>query len=82
MAASSTPLTFVLPHTASERASDPSAYLGVLSLEESVETLGKYRLLRRVAVGGMAEIFLAEQPGPSGFFPTCRHQTHPTSPRR
>ncbi len=67
MAASSTPLTFVLPHTASERASDPSAYLGVLSLEESVETLGKYRLLRRVAVGGMAEIFLAEQPGPSGF---------------
>ncbi|MCB9640688.1 MAG: protein kinase [Myxococcales bacterium] len=32
-----------------------------------METLGKYRLIRRVAVGGMAEIFLAEQPGPAGF---------------
>jgi len=32
-----------------------------------VETLGRYRLIRRVAVGGMAEIFLAEQPGASGL---------------
>ena len=32
-----------------------------------METLGKYKLLRRIAVGGMAEIFLAEYPGPAGF---------------
>ena len=31
-----------------------------------METLGKYHLLRRIAVGGMAEIFLAEQPGFGG----------------
>ncbi len=30
-------------------------------------TLGKYELLERVALGGMAEIFLAKQAGPAGF---------------
>ena len=28
---------------------------------------GKYKLLRRIAQGGMAELFLAEQAGPNGF---------------
>jgi serine/threonine-protein kinase len=32
-----------------------------------VETLGQYQLLQRIAIGGMAEIFLAEKPGPAGF---------------
>jgi serine/threonine-protein kinase len=31
------------------------------------ETLGKYRLIRHLATGGMAEIYLAEQVGPEGF---------------
>lgn len=31
------------------------------------EKLGKYRLVRRLAQGGMAEIFLAKQEGPGGF---------------
>jgi len=29
--------------------------------------LGKYELVARIATGGMAEIFLAHQPGPAGF---------------
>lgn len=32
-----------------------------------MEYLGRYKLLERIAIGGMAEIFLAEQPGPAGF---------------
>ncbi|TNE45158.1 MAG: serine/threonine protein kinase [Deltaproteobacteria bacterium] len=32
-----------------------------------METLGQYKLLQRIAIGGMAEIFLAEKPGPAGF---------------
>lgn len=32
---------------------------------------GKYRLLRKIAVGGMAEIFLASIEGPDGFSKTC-----------
>lgn len=31
------------------------------------ETLGKYTLVRHIATGGMAEIWLAEQSGPGGF---------------
>lgn len=31
------------------------------------QTLGKYRLVRHLATGGMAEIYLAEQAGPEGF---------------
>src|SRR5690349_13501778 len=31
------------------------------------EMLGRYRLLRRLAQGGMAEIFAARQIGPEGF---------------
>lgn len=34
---------------------------------ESVETRREYRLERRIAVGGMAEVFLARLEGPSGF---------------
>jgi serine/threonine protein kinase/pimeloyl-ACP methyl ester carboxylesterase len=30
-------------------------------------TLGKYRLVRRLAVGGMAEVYLAKVAGPGGF---------------
>ncbi|MBA2663987.1 MAG: serine/threonine protein kinase [Bradymonadaceae bacterium] len=33
----------------------------------NVETLGKYTLVRHIATGGMAEIWLAEQKGPGGF---------------
>jgi eukaryotic-like serine/threonine-protein kinase len=32
-----------------------------------VEPFGRYQLLRRLATGGMAEIFLARQVGPEGF---------------
>jgi serine/threonine protein kinase len=30
-------------------------------------TVGGYQLVRRIAVGGMAEVFLARKPGPEGF---------------
>src|SRR4051812_29192575 len=30
-------------------------------------TVGGYELVRRIAVGGMAEVFLARKPGPEGF---------------
>jgi serine/threonine-protein kinase len=36
-----------------------------------VERLGRYLLERKLATGGMAEIFLARQTGPSGFERTC-----------
>jgi serine/threonine-protein kinase len=32
-----------------------------------VRTLGKYRLIEPIACGGMAEVWLAEAPGPEGF---------------
>jgi hypothetical protein len=32
-----------------------------------LEHLGKYRLVRRLATGGMAEVFLAKAAGPMGF---------------
>jgi len=32
-----------------------------------VETFGRYQLVRRLAVGGMAELYLARQVGPEGF---------------
>ncbi len=31
------------------------------------DTLGRYTLLKRLAVGGMGEVFLAAKPGPAGF---------------
>jgi serine/threonine-protein kinase len=31
------------------------------------EKLGKYRLEQKIAVGGMAEIWLSRQEGPAGF---------------
>ena len=34
---------------------------------EDTQPFGKYTLLRRIAKGGMAEIFLASQQGPAGF---------------
>lgn len=36
-------------------------------MDQKLRTLGKYTLVRRLAVGGMAEIYLAEQEGPGGF---------------
>ncbi|MCC6808079.1 MAG: serine/threonine protein kinase [Deltaproteobacteria bacterium] len=36
-------------------------------MSDSVERFGKYRLEQRLAVGGMAEIFLAKLDGPVGF---------------
>ncbi|MBI2897359.1 MAG: serine/threonine protein kinase [Deltaproteobacteria bacterium] len=33
----------------------------------AVREFGKYQLIQRIARGGMAEIFLAAQPGPAGF---------------
>jgi serine/threonine-protein kinase len=35
--------------------------------QESRSTFGKYTLLRKLASGGMGEVFLAKQRGPSGF---------------
>jgi serine/threonine-protein kinase len=35
------------------------------------EQLGRYLLERRLAVGGMAEVFLAKQSGPQGFEKVC-----------
>jgi len=32
-----------------------------------VESIGRYELLKRLAIGGMAEVFLARQSGPVGF---------------
>src|SRR3954471_2381424 len=32
-----------------------------------METYGRYQLLKRVATGGMAQIYLARQSGPEGF---------------
>lgn len=37
----------------------------------SVTTLGKYTLLRKLATGGMAEVFLARADGPMGFAKKC-----------
>ncbi len=34
---------------------------------EATQTLGKFSLVRHIATGGMAEIWLAEQVGPGGF---------------
>src|SRR3954471_5941206 len=40
--------------------------------EEPVQAqFGKYRIVRRLASGGMADIFLAVLDGPDGFFKTC-----------
>jgi len=36
-------------------------------MEHTREKLGKYTLVRHIATGGMAEIWLAEQDGPGGF---------------
>lgn len=36
-------------------------------MDENVGQIGKYRLIRKIAQGGMAEIFLANQTGPVGF---------------
>ena len=33
----------------------------------SLETYGRYQLLKKLATGGMAQIYLARQVGPEGF---------------
>ncbi len=35
------------------------------------QRLGKYTLIKKLAIGGMAEIWLAEQTGPAGFHKQC-----------
>ncbi len=32
-----------------------------------METMGRYQLIRKLATGGMAEVFLAKVAGPMGF---------------
>src|SRR5438309_1486402 len=32
-----------------------------------LQTFGRYQLIKRIAVGGMGEVFLARQKGPVGF---------------
>jgi serine/threonine-protein kinase len=38
---------------------------------EAPQRLGRYTLLKRLGVGGMAEVFLAEQEGAAGFKKSC-----------
>jgi hypothetical protein len=45
----------------------PSAVEAIGWVEYVGERFGKYRLERKLAVGGMAEIFLATHQGPEGF---------------
>ena len=52
--------------SASADGSEPGAELG-----EVAESFGRYRLLRRIGKGGMAEAFLAVQEGPKGFRRKC-----------
>lgn len=40
-------------------------------LPSNVQTLGKYQLLKKLATGGMAEVFLARADGPMGFAKKC-----------
>ncbi len=39
----------------------------MVSLDSMAQTLGKYTLVRKLATGGMAEVFLARSDGPMGF---------------
>ncbi|MGQ0503872.1 MAG: hypothetical protein ACT4TC_00980, partial [Myxococcaceae bacterium] len=39
--------------------------------EQPLGAFGKYRLMRKLAAGGMAQIYLAAIDGPSGFSKTC-----------
>jgi serine/threonine-protein kinase len=52
--------------SASADGSEPGGELG-----EVAESFGRYRLLRRIGKGGMAEAFLAVQEGPKGFRRKC-----------
>ena len=39
----------------------------MVSPDSMAQTLGKYTLVRKLATGGMAEVFLARSDGPMGF---------------
>jgi eukaryotic-like serine/threonine-protein kinase len=46
---------------------NPSASLPVTAADRYIEYAGTFRLVRKIAVGGMATVYEAEQLGPAGF---------------
>jgi eukaryotic-like serine/threonine-protein kinase len=55
----------------SQTSPEPLAAVASKSSLLSVGTIGKYRLIRPLATGGMAQLFLAASEGPGGFSKQC-----------
>ena len=47
--------------------------------EQSLPKVGRYELVRKIATGGMAELFLARFTGPGGFEKRCAVKSQPPS---
>lgn len=54
------------PHLIARLTSMPLAPIGM-----NQQTFGKYQLLKKLATGGMAEVFLARKTGSEGFEKLC-----------